>query len=62
MTDLSAWLPRGVGAIEAEGEGGEAELEAGIESTPNAIEPHDARTPVAYLYLAELRRRAADAK
>ncbi len=29
-------------------------------STPNAFEPHDARTPLAYLYLSTLRERADD--
>ena len=34
---------------------------AAIESTPNGLEPADARTQVAYLYLAELHERAGDA-
>ncbi len=37
------------------------QLEAGIEMTPNAFEPRDARTPLAYLVLADLRERAGDA-
>ena len=35
-------------------------LEAAIESTPNTLEPADARTPLAYLYLVDLRERAGD--
>jgi tetratricopeptide (TPR) repeat protein len=38
-----------------------ARFEAAIESTPNPLEPSDARTPIAYLYLASLRERAGDA-
>lgn len=37
------------------------QLEDGIERTPNPFEPHDARTPLAYLVLADLRERAGDA-
>ena len=37
------------------------QFEAAIEATPNAIEASDARTPLAYLYLADLRLRAGDA-
>jgi len=35
------------------------QLEAALEATPNAFEPFDARTPLAYLQLADLRERAA---
>lgn len=37
-----------------------ARFEAAIESTPNRLEPGDARTQVAYLYLAELHASAGD--
>lgn len=40
--------------------GAAREVEAGIESTPNAFEPRDARTPLAHAYLADLLRRAGD--
>jgi tetratricopeptide (TPR) repeat protein len=36
------------------------QLEAGIEITPNHFEPRDARTPLAYMVLADLRERAGD--
>lgn len=38
-----------------------ARFEAAIESTPNVLEPADARTRLAYLYLADLFERAGDA-
>lgn len=37
------------------------QLEAGLAATPNAFEPHDGETPLALLYLADLRERAGDA-
>jgi tetratricopeptide (TPR) repeat protein len=38
------------------------QLESGIEFTPNPYEPHDARTPLAYRVIADLRERAGDAE
>jgi tetratricopeptide (TPR) repeat protein len=40
--------------------GAAAFLEAAIEATPNRMEPFDARTPLAYRYLAHLQERAGD--
>lgn len=37
------------------------QVEGGIEATPNAFEPFDARTPLAYLFLADVRERAGQA-
>ena len=38
------------------------QVEAALHATPNAYEPFDARTPLAFRYLADLRARAGDAQ